>query len=177
MSQLQQRLWWADSSSGVTQWPLCWESFFHLCLLTCPLSCFAVVVTWFLHLYFLSHSSLNSLTVKVLCSPFTSKEVKVLVTQLCLTLCNSLNCSLPGSSVHGILQARILEWVAMPFSKGSSWPRNQTAVSLIAGRFFAIWAIKGSAYAWLLPPHRLCLISLLASAAAYHVYPFLHMSH
>ena len=45
---------------------------------------------------------------------------KVLVCQWCLTLCNPIDCSLPGSSIHGILQARILEWVAIPFSKGSS---------------------------------------------------------
>ena len=44
--------------------------------------------------------------------------VYVLVSQLCLTLCNPMDCSLPGSSVHGILQARILEWVAIPFSPG-----------------------------------------------------------
>ena len=43
----------------------------------------------------------------------------VLVAELCLTLCDSMDCSPPGSSVHGILQARILEWVAMPFSRGS----------------------------------------------------------
>ena len=46
---------------------------------------------------------------------------------------------LPGSSVHGILQARILEWVAITFSRGSSWPRDWTQVSLIAGRLFTIW--------------------------------------
>ena len=45
-----------------------------------------------------------------------------------LTLCNPMDCSLPGSSVRGILQARILEWVAIPFSRGSSRPRNQTWV-------------------------------------------------
>ena len=59
--------------------------------------------------------------------------------QSCLTLCNPMDCSLPASSVHGILQARILEWVAMPSSRGSSWPRDQThvsCVSCIAGRFF-----------------------------------------
>ena len=50
--------------------------------------------------------------------------------------------SLPGSSVHGIIQARILEWAAIPFSRGSSQPRNQTQVSCIAGRFFTIWATK-----------------------------------
>ena len=51
-------------------------------------------------------------------------------------LCNPLDSSPPGSSVHGILQARIVEWVAIPFSRGSSQPRDQTQVSWIAGRFF-----------------------------------------
>ena len=55
-----------------------------------------------------------------------------------------MDCSLPGSSVHGILQARILEWIAISFSRGSSWPRDQTQISCIAGRFFAIWAIGKS---------------------------------
>ena len=53
-----------------------------------------------------------------------------------------MNCSLSGSSVHGILQARILEWVAMPFFRGSSRPRDWTQVSWIAGRFFTIWASR-----------------------------------
>ena len=48
------------------------------------------------------------------------KKVKVLVAQLCLTLCDPMDCSLPGLSVHGILQARILEWVVIPFSRGSN---------------------------------------------------------
>ena len=48
--------------------------------------------------------------------------------------------SLPGSSVRGILQARILEWESIPFSRGSSWPRDQTQVSCIVGRFFSVWA-------------------------------------
>ena len=61
-------------------------------------------------------------------------KVKVLVTQSCPTLCTgyrSTDYCLPGSCVHGILQARILEWVAIPFSRGSSWPRDQTWVSCI----------------------------------------------
>ena len=49
--------------------------------------------------------------------------------QLCLTLCDSLDCSPPGSTVRGILQARILEWIAISFSRGSSWPRDQTRIS------------------------------------------------
>ena len=56
--------------------------------------------------------------------------------QSCLTLCDPMDYSPPGSSVHGILQARLLEWVAIPFSKGSSQPRDQTWVTCIAGRFF-----------------------------------------
>ena len=62
----------------------------------------------------------------------TFLKVKVLVTQSCLTLCDSMDCSPPGSSVHGILQARILEWVAMPSSRGSSQPRDQSCVSYMS---------------------------------------------
>ena len=63
---------------------------------------------------------------------------EVLVAQSCLTLCNPTDCSPPGSSVHGILQARILEWVAISFSRGSSQLRDQTQVSCIAGKSFTI---------------------------------------
>ena len=63
--------------------------------------------------------------------------VKVKVTQSCLTLCDPMDCT-----VQGILLARILEWVAFPFSRGSSQPRNWTGVSCIAGGFFINWAMK-----------------------------------
>ena len=53
-----------------------------------------------------------------------------------------MDCSLPGSSVHGILQARILEWVTISFSRGSSWPRDWTQVSHIGGRRFNLWATR-----------------------------------
>ena len=59
-----------------------------------------------------------------------------LVIQLCPIPCNLMDCSIPGSSVHGISQARILEWVAISSSRGSSWPRDLTHISCIAGRFF-----------------------------------------
>ena len=59
-------------------------------------------------------------------------KVKLWVAQSCLTLCNPMDCSPPGSSIHWILQARILEWVAMPFSRGSSWPRALTHVSCVS---------------------------------------------
>ena len=60
---------------------------------------------------------------------------KVKATQSCPTLCDSMDYNPPGSSVHGILQARMLEWVAISFSRGSSQPRHQTQVTCIAGRF------------------------------------------
>ena len=65
----------------------------------------------------------------------------VLVAQLCLTLSDHVDCSPQASSVHGTLQARILEWVAISLSKRSSKPRDQTQVSCIAG-FFIIWATR-----------------------------------
>ena len=65
----------------------------------------------------------------------------VLAAQWCLTFCDPMDWSLPGSPVHEILQARILEGVAIPFSRGSSRPRDWTQVSCIASRFFTIWAI------------------------------------
>ena len=64
-------------------------------------------------------------------------QVKVKVTQSCPTLCDPMN-----YTVRGIFQARILEWVAFPFSRGSSQPRDQTQVSLIAGGFFTSWATR-----------------------------------
>ena len=65
------------------------------------------------------------------------------VTQFCPTLRNVMDYSLPGSSVHGILQIRILEWIAMPSSRGSSWPRDWTSISMspaLAGGCFTVWA-------------------------------------
>ena len=70
-------------------------------------------------------------------------ERKVLVTQWCLALCDPTDCSLSGSSVRGILRARTLEWVDIPFSRGSSWPWDRIWVSHITGRFFlTIWATR-----------------------------------
>ena len=65
--------------------------------------------------------------------------MKAFVTQLCPTLCDSMDCSPPGSSVRGILQARKLEWVAIAFSRGSFRPRDRTWGSCTAGRFFTYW--------------------------------------
>ena len=68
--------------------------------------------------------------------------VRVLAVQSCLTLFDPMDCSPPGSSVHAILQAKILEWVVISFSRASSWPRDLTWVFHIAGRFFTIWATR-----------------------------------
>ena len=70
----------------------------------------------------------------------SESESETEVAQSCPTLCDPVDCSTPGSSVHGILQARILEWVAISFSRGSPRPRDRTQVSRIAGRHFTLWA-------------------------------------
>ena len=74
---------------------------------------------------------------------FTSEEVKLSeVTQSCPTLCDPMDCSLPGFSVHGVFQARVLDWVAISFSRGSSLSRDWTQVSCIAGRRFNLWVTR-----------------------------------
>ena len=85
----------------------------------------------------------------ILCCPlllplsiFTSIKVKGEVAQSCLTLCDPMDYSLPGSSVHGVLQARVLEWVAISFSRRSSQLRDWTQASHIVGRHFTIWATR-----------------------------------
>ena len=73
--------------------------------------------------------------------------MKVKMAQLCLILCDPMDCNPPGSSACGILQARIVEWVAVPFSRGSSQLRDWTQLSRIAGIFFTSWVShKGSPY-------------------------------
>ena len=81
-----------------------------------------------------------------------------LVAKSCPALGDPIDCSPPGSSVHGIYQTRILEWVAIFFSRGSSWPRDWTQVSCIIGRFFTNWATREA----------LCLVpSFLMSCSVY----------
>ena len=70
------------------------------------------------------------------------ENLESLVVQSCLTLYDPMDCNLPGSSIHGIFQARVLEWVAISFSRGSSRSRDQTRVSHIVGRSFTIWATR-----------------------------------
>ena len=84
------------------------------------------------HYIFLPHLSETRHPCTVLC----------LVSQSCLTLCDPMDCSPPGSLSMGILLARILEWVAMASSRGSCQPRDQTQVSHIVSRFFTVWATR-----------------------------------
>ena len=101
---------------------------------------FEVFVCPYLSLAVLANTQFTQLT----SSSYLQCVCVCTVTQLCLTLCDPMDCRPPGSSVHGILQARVLEWVAMPFSRGSFQPRDQTHVSCVscfAGGFFTHCAI------------------------------------
>ena len=88
------------------------------------------------------------LTVGAFCQVTSACMPACLVAQLCPTLCNPMTCSPPGSSVHGISQARILEWVAISFSRGSSPPRDRTHVSYIGRQ---ILYHHSSVIAWRIP--------------------------
>ena len=97
--------------------------------------------------------------------------VLCLVDQLCPTLCDPIDYSPQGSSDHGILQARILEWVAISFSRGSSQPRDRTQVSRIAGRCFNLWATSSNSRLRLytLASH-LILTTMLWGRCCYNTY-------
>ena len=96
----------------------------------------------------------------------SERSFTVKVARLCPTLCDALDLKeLPGSSVRGIPQARILEWVAIPFSKASSWPRDRTWASCVtAGRCFPVWAAreaqKGASGSLLCLVSRACLYTI-----------------
>ena len=79
------------------------------------------------------------------------KESESEVAQLCPTLCDPMACSLPGSSVHGIFQAIVLEWISISFSSGSSRPRDQTQVSRIVDRCFTVWPTRE---VFMIPEHK-----------------------
>ena len=87
----------------------------------------------------------------------STMHVCMLSLQFCLTLCDSMERSPPGSSVQGILQARILKWVAIPFSRSSPWPKDRTWVSCIAGGFFTTWTTREAQMniVWKYKPHLL----------------------
>ena len=99
---------------------------------------FEVFVCPYLSLAVLANTQFTQLT----SSSYLQCVCVCTVTQLCLTLCDPMDCRPPGSSVHGILQVRVLEWVVMPSSRGSSWPIDGTQVSLIVSTFFTVWATR-----------------------------------
>ena len=74
---------------------------------------------------------------------------RVSISQSCLTLWDPLDCSLPGSSIHGIFQARILEWIAISFSRGSSRPSHRIQVSLVAGALFTLYLLSYQGSPWI----------------------------
>ena len=77
---------------------------------------------------------------QIMIEPYNSIDSEV--AQPCPTLCDPVDSSQPGSPVHVIFQARILEWIAISFSRGSSWSRDRTQVSCIVGRRFTVWATR-----------------------------------
>ena len=122
--------WVAISFSRGSSWPRDWTQVSHIVG-----RCFTIWVTREANIGELKlRLSLGRLNLCV------EKESEV--AQSCPTLWDPLDCSLPGSSIHGIFQARVLEWVAISFSRRSSQPRDRTRVSGIAGRCFTIWATK-----------------------------------
>ena len=101
---------------------------------------------------------------------------KCVVAQSCLTLCDPMDCSPPGSSVYGILQAKILEWVAISFSRGSSRPRDWIWVFHITGRCFTLWATRGALF-FLRDPYNanvgtFAFVSEVSRAVFIFVFPF-----
>ena len=101
-------------------------------------ACFVIPVT----------TSCASNTREIWCQPpdlhffIEESESESEVAQSCPTLCDPMDCSLPGSSLHGILQARVLIWVSISFSRESSQPKDQTWVSCIPGKCFNLWATR-----------------------------------
>ena len=91
---------------------------------------------------FTVHESLRKLSSQNICWKESERKKESEVTQLYPTVCDPVDCSLPGSSVHGILQARTLEWVTISFSRGSSWPRDWARVSHIGGWSLNLWATR-----------------------------------
>ena len=125
--------------------------FRHCDLNTSPLSdiYFVNIYSYYTVCFSINHAFFfyrTRLYTSVSISPVQQSESAIricaLVAQLCPTLCDPMDCNLPYSSVHVILQAKILEWVSFPFSRGFSQPWNQTQVFCIAGGFLTIWATR-----------------------------------
>ena len=104
------------------------------------------IIDWFFTLFLLNFAKNFSFVFVIFCLVMKCRHlqnlVSMLVSQSCLTLWELMDYSPPGSSVLGILQTKILEWVVISFSRVSSWPRDQTQVTCIAGGFFSSWATR-----------------------------------
>ena len=112
---------------------------------------FTVTCLSWVALHSMTHSFIE------LCKPFCHNktvihkrdEEKKVKSEVSQCLWDPMDYSLRGSTVHGIFQTRILEWVAISFSRGSSWPRDQTQISCIIGRCFTIWATREAQKGWI----------------------------
>ena len=102
--------------------------------------CFLLKITW--KLYFLYHSLFYHVPGAIYPFSSTKDKVKVKIHSVVSDSLHPMDCSLPGFSIHGIFHARVPEWVAVSFSRGSSQPRNRSWVSCIAGRFFTNWGTR-----------------------------------
>ena len=91
---------------------------------------------------FLNQEESSKINIKSSFKPYDVVCWCFLITKSCLTLCNPMDCSTPGSSVYGIFQAKILEWVAITFSGGSSQPRDQTCNSCVSRQILYCWATR-----------------------------------
>ena len=105
-------------------------------------------ITWYVYNQY-DNPNLSDIKcmIKLLLLLYWLNQLTLIIWELvaqCLTFCDSMDCSPAGSSVLGILQARILEWVAISFSRGYFQPRDQTQVSCITSRFFTVWANRES---------------------------------
>ena len=134
--------WYARGDTASEAWLLTWGWFdtrVYILLLS-PLT-FVLLRTYYCWYY----SNVFLIFYKIL-KNLLEKAIQGLysVAQSSLTLCNPLDYSLPGSFVHGLFQAGILEWVAISSSSGSSWPRDQTCVSCIGRQILYPWATRGA---------------------------------
>ena len=107
-----------------------------------PFPAFLVAANWISNTQEVSSSAQKCGNWKISVSSFSEVLLSELLSPSCLTLCHPMDCSLPGSSVHGIFQAIVLEWIAISFSRGSSQPRAQIQVSHIVDRCFTLWATR-----------------------------------
>ena len=135
---------------------------------------------WGLKLFHVLLSFISSSFIEIwLTYNFVLISTYVLVAQSCPTLCNLMDYSPQDSSVHGIFQARMLEWVAILFSRGSSLPRDRTwvsCISCITGRSFTIWAIRESLVSGILQWFDTCryckIITTVSLVTVYHLTKF-----